>query len=79
MQQVYTNKCLSERRKIVTRVPQGSTLGPLLFVIYIHSLPSVLKNNQCILFADDTVIFHSSDNFDVSFDNLQTDLYKIHN
>lgn len=78
-EQVFTNKRLSDSHKITTGVPQGSTLGPLLFIMYINSLPSILNNSQCLLFADDTVIFHSSDKFDVSFNKLQTDLNLLHN
>ena len=52
MVQGYT----SEPRIISCGVPQGSILGPLLFLIYIYDLPACLKYATARMFADDTTI-----------------------
>ena len=55
-QRVVLNGQTSERRKIMSGIPQGSVLGPLLFLIYINDLPDGI-NSLCKIFADDTSLF----------------------
>ena len=51
---VCINNCNSSTLPVISGVPQGSLLGPLLFLIYINDLPSSLNHSDTFLFADDT-------------------------
>ena len=61
-QRVRCNGALSESRLITYGVPQGSNLGPLLFLLCINDLTNVSQALKLVLFADDTTAFleHSS-------------------
>jgi len=59
-QYTYLNGISSNVKQINCGVPQGSVLGPLLFLIYINDLPNISKKLTFFLFADDTNIFYES-------------------
>ena len=54
------NNIYTELASTTVGVPQGSVLGPLLFLVYINDLCEVLEKSKSFLYADDTVLVTSS-------------------
>ena len=52
---VVNGKC-SEMKPVTIGVPQGSVLGPIIFLIYMNDLPDVSLESKFSLFADDTTL-----------------------
>ena len=55
-QQVCVNGTQTDWSAVTSGVPQGSVLGPVLFVVFIKELPDVV-NSTCQMYADDTKVF----------------------
>ena len=71
------NGVSSPVNNITCGVPQGSILGPLLFLLYINDLGHICSNTTPILFADDTHLFKSGKDLNKMQDELNSELAKI--
>ena len=76
-QYVSYNGVRSGTKSITCGVPQGSILGPLLFLIYINDLYNVCHKSIPILFADDTNLFYKGNKLDVLVKNINDELENI--
>ena len=75
---VFFNGQSSKPLEISCGVPQGSVLGPLLFLLYINDLPNVSKVLNFYLFADDTNIYYESDTLEDLERTINKELCKLY-
>ena len=67
----------SEKLNITCGVPQGSTLGPVLFLLYINDMPNCAKKLSFLIFADDTNVFYSGKSIDDVENVMNEELERI--
>ena len=77
-QYVEYNHISSQTRNVTCGVPQGSVLGPLLFIIYTNDLEKSIKC-KCIIFADDTTIYTCGKDIRLLYDRMNDDLRQLSN
>ncbi len=73
------NNVSSGSREITCSVPQGSILGPLLFLLYINDLPKCLLISNGRLFADDTNLTYADNGLNKITSDLNDDLKILQN
>ena len=75
-QAVNVSSSLSDFKNINIGIPQGTILGPLLFIIFVNSLPDC-ANCKTVMYADDTTLMCSSNDASVLQSQLNDNLSKI--
>ena len=78
-QYVLYNSCKSEYKNILCWVPQGSILGPLLFILYVNDITNTSNVLEFVLFADDTTITYSHSQVISKFDMINNELQEVTN
>ena len=66
-QRVRHNGCISRELDFTCGIPQGSCLGPTLFIFYINDVFRCINDVNIMMFADDCVLYKSHECCDIFF------------
>ena len=73
----FVNGSLSDSQPLTCGIPQGTILGPVLFILYINDLPNCLVNSHPRMYEDDTHLTFASNDVVHLEENINHDLTKI--
>jgi hypothetical protein len=76
-QETKFNVKISDTINVQLGLPQGSVLGPLLFILYINDIKNVLRYSKLNLFADDTLLYIAADTLDKAVNRMNDDLASL--
>ena len=76
---VLFNKTKSNSLKVFAGVPQGSVLGPTLFILYINDIFNVVNGVRMTMYADDCVVYYANNRLQTVINKLERNLKYIDN
>ena len=78
-QRVLANNVYNSFQYITQRVPQGSVLRPLFYILYADDIVRTIKHCEIALYADDTVLYTSNPSFAKLVEKMKRDVTELSN